>query len=361
MIIKNSKPRIFIHYYQKLVKLIHNEGQGFGTTAHFLVPGLVSNTDPYARKCSLRTILITLNEQVIGASLLIKSPGSERIAIGFFEAVAGQEQKVAQECLAAAREYAQELGLNIVIAGLNGHVSYGVGYLLDHFECAPAFDTPYNSPNYPRAWESLQPIKVHKFHSYKYNMSEFSFHPRIAARTSTLFKIRPADLNHWPEEVTLLTEILNENADFMPLYIKKEPADNVYLMQGLRYLLKPKHLLFAVDRHDKAVGFIFWHPDFNQSIPSNRWFNLAGVFIMSRLGAKRIKHFVMNTLAVSPKYHSSGIIFALCDAAAQLNSYPTGESGFISDQNRLSSALGSNVNGTRYKSYAVFEYAAEGH
>lgn len=348
--------RRFRKIYFDLVRRAYGKSPHLRTSVHGLAMRFLSRDDPYTRRCVIRPLLCYSSGRSLAAAILIKPPEATFVAVAFFEACGAVEASAAA-LLEAACEFARENGVRSVIAGLNGHVSYGVGYLQSHFEELPAFDTAYNPPEYPAAWEALGPSRVHRFHSYRYNVEEIRVPTQIVARAARRFTVRCADLSRWTDEVGRLTEILNENASAMPLYQPKTPVENAHLMGGLNFLLKPEHLLFLQDKLGRDVGFLFWHPDFNEALGTGQGSSALGLFVASRFRSRRITRFVVNTLAVRPALHGSGGIFLLVDAALRANRFPRGESCFISRDNRLSTALGPNVNGIPWKSYAAYEFS----
>lgn len=284
------------------------------------------------------------------------------VQVAFFEALPGVTGVVP-----ALAEAARGLGTAAtqLVVGLNGHLNYGAGILLDRFEEPPVFGLPWSPPYYASYFASL---RCRRLVSYRFDLQGFfDWHARTApgfdARGVT---VRPLDKRNLRRDVAIYTEL--DNGTFSRAecwhWSNRDPEENHELFHPFRFLIQPQHLLFA-EKGGKPIGFLLWYPDFNRLVPPGRDLGLWDVLRVAsgaRLPAARLAE-----IAVLPEHRATPAAAALFLAAIphmRAAGHQTLEGGFIFEENRrsmvmtekfLARALGRRL--TPHRRYGIFEGA----
>jgi hypothetical protein len=261
----------------------------------------------------------------------------------------------------AARELAT--GARRLVVGLNGHLNYGAGILLDHFDEPPVFGLPWNPPWIPTY---LAGATCRRTVSYRFPLQGFygwqdRTAPGFDARGITVRPLDKGDLRREVERYTALdNRIFREAAT--PLWSDRTPEENHELFHPFRFLIRPENLLFA-EKDGEPIGFILWYPDFNQLVPAGRDLGLREVLRLA-LGA-RPKAARLTEVAVLPEHRNTPALAALYLAALphmRKAGHETLEGGFIFEENRRSVVMTERylerATGERhrpYRAYGIFE------
>lgn len=248
-----------------------------------------------------------------------------------------------------------------VVVGLNGHLNYGAGILLNHFDEAPIFGLPYNPDYYAEYFKDLQTRKMFTFRfsmeAYITWANTYSSQRKIKGLT-----VRFMNKKKIAKESAIYTELNNQAFLKHPYWAYRDKAEDLELFRPFRYLLDNENLVFA-EVHGKPVGFFLWYPDFNKLISGQRDFNVLDV-IKYRLG-KSIDTFRFTEIGILPEYQGSPVALAMINKALPAlikKGYKYCEGGFIFEDNRASIAFVKRIlqrcNGKEakpYREFAVFE------
>ena len=129
------------------------------------------------------------------------------------------------------------------------------------------------------------------------------------------------------------------------------PGDEFYSINGHRIYFQSDALLF-LNRAGEDVGFLFWHPDFNQPLAAGRELSLPAIAAAMALGRGRITTAKLNAIgALTP-----GAALALLREFARIagDRYPWLETSFVWDNNLPSTRLNRHLLGEPYRKYEVY-------
>ena len=241
-----------------------------------------------------------------------------------------------------------------IIVGLNGHLNYVAGILLNKFDKIPSFGLPYTNKYYPKYFQefSKQLISTFKFQFQKSNL-ETGF--ELFERFNFLgdYKIRKFDLNNFSTELKIYTDLNNKCFLQHPFWTKRTAQEDFELFSPFLDILKPENLLFA-EYKNIPIGFLLWLPDFNQL----HRINLSDLNI--------IDTFRLIEIAVLSEFHRKGIELLLFIELMKIiykTNYQFCEGGFIFNENIDSINMTKkyikrffNQKVEDYRQYAVFEY-----
>jgi len=248
-----------------------------------------------------------------------------------------------------------------VVVGLNGHLNYGAGILLNRFDETPMFGLPYNPAYYANYFKGLQSRKMFTF---RFTMEAYASwaNAYTSQRTLNGLNVRFMNKRNIKKESAIYTDLNNKSFLKHPYWAKRDNAEDLELFKPFRFLLNNENLIFA-EIGGKPVGFFFWYPDFNQLVAGQRDLNVLEV-IKYRFG-KSIDTFRFTEIGIIPDYQGSPVALALINKSLPTvieKGYKYCEGGFIFEENRASIAFVKRIlhrcygkEPESYREYAVFE------
>jgi len=183
------------------------------------------------------------------------------VQVAFFEAKQGLKN-IAEEIINEAKRRFPDK--NKICFGLNGHLNYGAGILLNNFDKVPVFGLPYSMPYYK---DYFCKLKARKIVSFSFHAQISEDYKKLSARIKTdkNISIRKSDKKNLPEYSKIYTELNNICFREHPFWANRNAPEDLELFEQFQFLLKNENLLFA-EYHDRPVGF---------SRPTGRFFILV--------------------------------------------------------------------------------------
>jgi GNAT superfamily N-acetyltransferase len=248
-----------------------------------------------------------------------------------------------------------------VIAGLNGHLNYGAGFLINRFDEDPIFGLPYTNSYYPEYFNELnRKVMV----TFRFPMKEYInwFNRYKIKRLIRGVKTRNMDKKNIKKELEIYTELNNKCFTRHPYWADRSIEEDLELFYPFRFLLKNENLIFA-EYEERPVGFFLWYPDFNQLVTGTRDLNAFDV-IKYKTGAS-INAFRFAEIGILPEYRCSSVNIALIQHAVpyiENLGIDYCECGFIFEENTESIAMMKRFMNRffkrdvePYRKFAVFE------
>ena len=248
-----------------------------------------------------------------------------------------------------------------VVVGLNGHLNYGAGILLNRFDEVPLFGLPYN-PNYYHTY--FDELLCRKMVTFRFSMDAYTAWAKrynIQRKLNGL-NVRFMKKSKIKEESAIYTQLNNLAFPEHPYWAKRDIEEDLELFHPFRFLLNNENLLFA-EVNNKPVGFFLWYPDFNQLVSSQRDLNVWDV-LKYRLNSP-IDTFRFTEIGILPEYQRSPVALALINRslpAIEEKGYRYCEGGFIFEENKASMAFVKRIlkrcygkEPQPYRHYAVYE------
>ncbi|MBV1756665.1 MAG: hypothetical protein KMY55_02365 [Dethiosulfatibacter sp.] len=250
---------------------------------------------------------------------------------------------------------AKEHGINKLLAGLNIHVNYGLGFLASHFDTDQSLGSAYNPDYYIKLLRTRSTEEITLI-SYLTSMDTFEFHleDRLMDRILKEYTVRKADFRNLEKEAKIYTDINNKAFKSHRFYYKRKAEEDLELFREFKLLLKAENLLF-LEHKNKPIGFMLWYPDFNQLLSEGESIGLK-TLIKSKLFPNTIKKFKIVEIGVIPEYQKTGAVFSLFHECNLLTKgkFDFCESGWVLEDNIASTGLGVRWAQGEYKQYKVF-------
>jgi hypothetical protein len=279
---------------------------------------------------------------------------------GFFESISDPE--VAGSLLTRVAKWLKGHGMEKMAGPMNPSTNDECGLLIEGFGASPCLMMPYNPPYYPSLLERFGLKK--RMDLYAYLLEESSFHlDRLDRITERLRKrepqlrIRPIDLRHLDQELTIIKEIYNQawskNWGFVPM-----TDEEINLMaKELKPLVVSDIVLFAY-WGEEPVGFSVSLPDYNEVLKHlNGKIGILGAFKFLYY-SRRIDKVRVMLLGVKHAFQKKGVeglLYIETFRRGLKKGYHRAECSWILEENILMQHGIEAMGGKRYKTYRVYE------
>ncbi len=341
--------------YIDFVYTIYNGNRNFKDTLVGLVRDFLNKRDEFQKRCVTWPVKVASDGRTLCQCILIHAPGTTFMQMGFFESLPDQEEAVSL-LLGYAAEKARFMHMQKIVIGLNGHLQYGLGFLLDSYDTPISFDSAYTQ-NYYIDYFSRIPAVRKTLSTYAFDTKTADYRTDRARRISGFFSVRIMDKRRFKRDMLILGSLCNRTLGSTYLYSEKSPMSFYQIMNKMKILLEPENVLFLTkDRLE--VGFLFWHPDYNEVVPGGKRNSMLAVTVNCLFGKRRIRGCKINALGILPEHRRSGGLLLLFEKMRECVSsrYDYGETNFVWDANLDSSLLGTRRGTGKKRSYCVFEY-----
>ena len=315
------------------------------STSSFVLRELLEQTTPFARACQVVPVMVEEDGCVLAQAMLIFHPSLPALQISFFEALEGQQRAV-DLLLEEAKRQAKSLGLTRGVIGLNAHISYGVGILTEGFAHKNTFDSLYHKPWYTGYFRGLRKDTLSTYRGEKKAAAERL--PKASPRV----EVCRSNVRQFYRETERMRVLCEQTIGRTHLYYPTGEGHFYHLMKDLRPFLRDEHLLFAQNRAGKDIGFLFWHPDFNEMLSGGREHSLLSIGAAWLLKRNQITTAKLNAIgALSP-----AATVALLQEFDRLTGerYPWLETNFVWDNNLPSTRLNRHLLGEPHRKYEVY-------
>jgi len=104
-----------------------------------------------------------------------------------------------------------------------------------------------------------------------------------------------------------------------------------------------------------VVGFVFWHPDYNEVLKKGRQNSLLSIAIRYTLFKKKIKKVKLNSIGVKKEYQGFVTIKLLREVGKLVKNYDTIETNFVWCNNKKSMAINKRLLKHVERRFVVYE------
>lgn len=315
------------------------------STSSFVLRELLDQTTPFARSCRVTPVMVEEGGRPLAQAMFVFHPDLPALQVAFFEAREGQQPAV-DLLLSEAKQRSKSLGLSQVVIGLNAHISYGVGILTQGFSYKNTFDSLYNKPWYAGYFQGLRKETLSTYRSEKKAAAE-----RLP-KASPLVEVCQSDLGQFYRETERMRVLCEQTIGKTHLYYPTQEGHFYHLMKDLRPFLRDEHLLFAKNGAGEDVGFLFWHPDYNEMLSGGREHSLLSIGAAWLWKGKRITTAKLNAIGARSPAATVALLRAFDRLAGER--YPWLETNFVWDSNLPSTRLNRHLLGEPHRTYEVY-------
>lgn len=346
--------------YRAFYKDVYGADPCFKDNKSSLLPLVCGRGTAFRQNCWQQMVAVQTQGKTLCQCVLIQhSAYAGVMQLAFFEALP-KAQKAVQALVDYARQKAGERGCQTLVAGLEGHCNYSVGFLRSHYNQPPVFGQAYNPPYYHSyfgapAWREVRFVSVWE-DICKLNARLFAAARRFGGK-NIHFEYGNFGAG-FKATMDRYTKLSNEIFTDHRYCFTRQAAEDFELFAPLRPLLNGNNMIFACEGQ-RTVGFLFWYPDFNDFVKSG---GAAGVgtFAAYRLLRRRPAALKVVEIGVLPQYRKSGLILQLFGELNRVGTtlYPQIKqvaSSWILEENEDSRRMSQKILRNAYKEFSAYE------
>jgi len=332
------------------VRRLYAGDPGYCATLELTLESALSASTSFFRRCSCRPVAVERGGEIVAQCLLIHDPALPAVQVGFFEALP-DEQAAVDVLLAEARAEAERLGVDRVIVGMDGHLSVGVGLLVDG-SGQVTFGSTWNKPYYASYFADLDRADLTVYSGLTSDAVQRV--RRLTRRAPGEVTVREVDLRRWDDELETFRVLCDATLGTTDLYAPTQHGHFAELMGDLKPFLRGENLLFAM-ADGREVGFVFWHPDYNEILPTGRPLSIPEIAWRYVTRRRRIRTAVVNAIGTLPDAPTSTTAALLGRLADHVDGrYDTYETCFVWDGNAASRGINRYLDATPARRYAIW-------
>lgn len=340
---------------------IYKNNPFYRSTEDDLVKLIVAGPTCFHNHAEVLPFLAINNGEIVARFALIQDKLlPEYVQVSFFEAQPGLKNLL---LLITERIKLYFPDKNKFIIGLDGHLNYGAGFLLNHYDEVPLFGLPYSMPYYVDYFGSLH---QHRMVSFRFPVDKQHIYLVAARSTHNIggLTIRKIKMKKLKDEIKIYTYLNNVCFQSHPFWSNRSWEEDYEMFYPFRHLFNEENLLF-LEKDDRPIGFLLWYPDFNQLVSSRRYLNAIDVLKYKLMNPIRTLRFT--EIGIIPEYRRTPAVLALIQELALScvkNKYDYCEAGFIFRENRGSMRMTKRylerITGQKimpYRNFAIYEGA----
>lgn len=359
MKVEEVKDNIGLKKFSEFPHQVYKNNKYYRGTEASIESLLIKGPTVFHNNATVKPFIIYNENMIVGRFSLIKDRRlPEYVQVSFFDAYEGLTgilepiRETIKKNFPAVKKF---------VVGLNGHLNYGAGFLLNRFDESPVFGLPYSPPWYSDYFKELDEKKMV---SYRFKLDKLLLWAEKYKGLDKMegLSIRFMNKKNIKNESRIYTELNNKAFTHHPFWADRDPEEDIELFYPFRFLLKNENLIFA-EFNGKPVGFLLWYPDLNELKKDSSDLNVLDV-IKYKFGRK-FKTFRFTEIGILPEFQKTPIglaLFRKIIPVLQKEGYQYCEGGFIFEENRASINLGIRTI-TRslgekpepYRQYAVYE------
>ena len=332
--------------FKRFRKELYRGDPYYVSTVEFTLDMLLYRQTAYAKSIEVYPVMGMENGKVLLTALLVHNPKDDFLQIAFFEALDNIAPQV-DLFINYAKELAQSLNLSRIIIGLNGHLSYGVGLSVD-MHSPNTFDSTYTKLYYNKYFEKYQKHGLMAFCN-----APAAIIPRLPARRSSV-TVRKMDMSHFAEEMERFRTVCNTTIGTTFLFSRTDEGHFFDLLDPMTFFLKPENVLFA-EKNGEVVGFLFWHPDYNEVLRKGAQNSLLSIAVRYTLCKHKIKTCKLNAIGVKPEFRSVATLALLREMGKYVGGFETVETNFVWENNLPSMSANQGYLKNVARKFAVYE------
>jgi len=285
---------------------------------------------------------------------------------GFFHFI--ESYPVMEALLECARGWARERSLETLTGPFNLDYEDGYGILVAGRDRPPTLMCGHTPPYY------LDFVERYGFRPARGDNLAFALaldppSPGLAAlsgmaervRARKQFTLRPADLNHWEDELERILDLLNASLAHLPGHRpwRREVVFNN--LAPFRTIVDPALVLFA-EHQGQCVGWLPGLPNLNEAFIHAS--GLRHPWDYARLWQRMRRQpdcLSVKSVLIRPEYWGSGLIILMADELvrqARARGYRWLDGSLTSDDNPRTPQLAARLGASEYKRYRVYQVDA---
>jgi len=287
---------------------------------------------------------------------------------GFFEVE--NDPEAASALLDAARDWLRRRDAEVIRGPVNPSTNYECGLLVEGFELDPTVMMTYNPAYYAELLEGYGMKKAMDLYAYAIGASYFNHSNKLQRVAERLRKrdrisVRTIDKKDFNNEVQIVRRVYNDawsrNWGFVPM----SEAEFEHLAKDLKQIVDPRIAMIAEQETDEGssrpIGFFLAVPDVNRALKKINGRLLPVGLLKLLWHSRKISSIRVITMGAVREYQSMGIGSIFLDEIyrrAPAAGFPTGEMGWVLENNLMMNRSADLIGGRLEKTYRIYEMPA---
>lgn len=327
---------------------------------------------PFYKTSDVELFLAKRNGQVVGRIMAIINRAhnefhNERAGFfGFFDVENDEEAAIA--LFDAASDWARSRGATVFRGPVNPSTNYECGLLVEGFDKDPAVMMPYNPPYYAELIEKYGFKKAVDLFAYDIAAKYFVVSDKLVRVSERLKKkdnirVRTVNMKDFNREVEIVRQVYNDawsnNWGFVPV----SEEEFAHLAKDLKQIVDPRVVMIAEQAIEgrsepRPIGFFLSVPDINRALKHVNGRLLPFGLIKLLWHSRKIDFIRIITMGVVREFQSMGagaIFLTEIYKRAPESGYPSGEMGWVLENNVMMNRAADLIGGRRSKTYRIYE------
>ena len=307
----------------------------------------------FSKNIWFQTHLIEENGRFVGVvTYLIHQNYSDVLQIAFFEY--DNNPAIAAQIIETAKTLCIAKGIRQIIAGMNGHVNYGLGLSLGQTH-RPTFGAMYTKTYYSDHLKALG-LEETRLVSFEYPWEDrtFPLNDKWRTRFHQRYHFRAMTKKTFETDLMHYTDLNNRCFGAHKFYFPRTFEEDRNLFKDLKFFLEKGSLIFA-EREGVPIGFLLWYPDWGELMARGE--TLSPMTYLKKIFYRHnVKTFKIVEWAVLPEFRQLGIpvgLLAECFKTVKDKPYTHCKTSWILEENMDSSGFGFKW-ANPYESHGVY-------
>ena len=348
---------------------------------HWIAPLRIAQKDmlnterhPFYKTSDAEMFLAERDGRTVGRIMAILNHAhnefhGERVGFfGFFEVE--NDREAAAALVDAARDWVRQRGAEAIRGPMNPSTNYECGLLVEGFDLDPMVMMTYNPPYYAELLEACGMKKAMDLYAYAIAASYFNHSNKLQRVADRLRKkdriiVREINKKDFKNEVAIVRRIYNDawsrNWGFVPM--SEEEFD--HLAKDLKQIVDQRVAMIAERETEEGerqpVGFLLAVPDVNSALKKINGRLLPFGLLKLLWHSRKISSIRVITMGSTLEYQGMGMGSIFLDEIYRRGpaaGYPTGEMGWVLENNTLMNRSAELIGGRLYKTYRIYEMPA---
>lgn len=352
-VVHRKEENLFLRFRKDL----YRQGKTFIDNNSFMIREVFQKRTSFIDGKEICPLNVVRDGRIVSQGIVVYARDlPDYIQLCFFESLPDQQEAV-ELLVEKTAEIGKKMGCKKIVAGLNGHVNYGLGFLSSHYESVNSFSAAANPAYYHGYFKSMNFAEV-KMNTYVIHEidNRLERYQKQFDKLGRTYSFRTFDRKRFREDAGIYTDLSDRTFAGHRYYYRRNKQEDVEMLKELFLFMKEDSLIFAF-RGEKPVGFILWYPDFNElgkrgDIFGTKHF-VKNLFLGSRIRTAKIMEY-----GILEENRRSGLALGLIHQvflALKRYHVTRAETSWILEENRDSDSICRAICDGRYKAYVTYE------
>ena len=343
--------------YLSFRKEIYGEGSPFVDNDIFLLKEYFYGKTSFPMHKQIMAVYVEEDGRILCQGILIFADGLRNfMQLSFFVSRPHADASV-NMLFSKAEAVGRSYGCKRLVAGLNGHVNYGLGFLASDYDEKNSFAASYNPEYYNTYFQQMHFAEIY-LNTYQIETisDQLSRYDAFLRKAEKHYTVRYFDRKAFDRDAKIYTDLNNQCFAKHRYYYPRGYAEDAEMLKELFLFMKEDSLIFLF-ADEKPVAFVMWYPDFNALAKAGEAFGVKHYF-RNLLAGRKIQTAKVMEYGVLPAYQRAGLPLVLIHQVfLALKKYAAtrAETSWILEENVDSASFCEAVCDSKYKRYVVYE------